>query len=72
VVLKIEDLPGRKEPCVKDLALPPAGRLTLAGYTLLKTDLAGSSCLSLIEPHPDDHETARKGGKTRGNGKKLA
>lgn len=62
MVLKTEDLPRRKEPCVKDLALPPAGCVTLAGYTLLKMDLAGSSWLSLIEPHPDDHATPGKRG----------
>lgn len=62
VVLKIEDLPGRKEPCIEDLALPPAGCMTLAQCTLLKMDLAGSAWLSLIEPFPNDHETPGKGG----------
>lgn len=62
MVLKIEDLPGRKEPCIEDLPLPPAGCVTLAQCTLLKMDLAGSAWLSLIEPFPNDHETHGKGG----------
>lgn len=61
VVLKIEDLPGRKEPCIEDLALPPAGCVTLAECTLLRMDLAGSAWLSLIEPLPYNHETPGKG-----------
>lgn len=59
MVLKIEDLPGRKEPCIKDLAWSPAGYMTLAKCALLM-DLAGSSWLSLIEAHPSDHETPGK------------